>query len=132
MRAWMQKMKVGLRTWWENFPLGEAATLAFWNFALVAFLGGGAWMAKGIIEKQKGPECAEYYRVTDPRINAVLFLQLLEEEGMFDPDTDTIRDFAWVAERGELRFMVVLDTGIYSAVACYAEDQTIFKDLRAE
>jgi hypothetical protein len=125
-------MRSRLRSWWENFPLGEAATLAFWNFALIAFVGGAAWLAKGIIEKEKGPECAEYYRVTDPRINAVLFLERLQEEGLFDPKTDNIKDFAWVSEGGKLRFMVALDTGVYSAIACYTEDQAIFQDLRVE
>jgi len=126
------KMKTKMRNWWENFPLGEAATLAFWNFAIVAFIGGAALMAKGIIDKETAPQCAPYYRVTDPRVNAVLFLQRLQEEGLFNPDTDTIKDFAWVSEGGELRFMVALDTGIYSAVPCYTEDQAIFQDLRVE
>jgi len=125
-------MKSRVRNWWEKFPLGEAATLAFWNFALVAFIGGAAWMAKGIIEKETAPECAAYYRVSDPRVNAVLFLQRLEEEGLFNPDTDTIKDFAWVSAGGELRFMLALDTGVYSAVPCYTEDQAIFQDLREE
>ncbi len=125
-------MKNRMRNWWENFPLGEAATLAFWNFVLVGFIGGAAWMAKGIIEKETAPECAAYYRVTDPRVNAVLFLQRLQEEGLFNPDTDTIKDFAWVSEGGELRFMIALDTGVYSAVPCYTEDQAIFQDLRVD
>ena len=125
-------MKARMRKWWKSIPLGEAATLAFWNFALIAFLGGAAWMAKGIIEKEKGPECADSYRVTDPRINAVLFLQSLEEEGLFDPETDNLKDFAWVSEGGELRFMVALDSGVYSAVACYTEKEAIFKDVKVE
>jgi len=125
-------MKTRVRNWWENFPLGEAATLAFWNFALVAFIGGAAFLAKGIIEKEQAPECAASYRVSDPRVNAVLFLERLQEEGLFNPDTDTIEDFAWVSEGGELRFMVALDSGVYSAVPCYTVDQAIFQDLRVE
>ena len=125
-------MRAKLRNWWENFPLGEAVSLAFWNFAVVVFIAGAALMAKGIIDKESRLECAENYRVTDPRINAVLFLQKLQEEGMFDPETDTVKDFAWVSEGGELRFMVALDTGIYSAIACYMGDQAIFRDLRVE
>ena len=125
-------MKTRVQNWWEKFPLGEAATLAFWNFALIAFLGGAAWMAKGIIEKETTPTCAEYYRVTDPRLNAVLFLENLEKEGLFDPETDEIKDFAWVSDGGKLRFMVALDTGIYSATACYTEKEAIFQDLKVE
>ena len=125
-------MRARFRNWWENFPLGEAASLAFWNFALVAFLGGAAWMTKGIIEKTNGRECATTYRVSDPRVNAVMFLQQLQDEGLFNPETDTVKDFAWVSAGGELRFMVALDTGIYSAVACYTKDQAIFQDLRVE
>ena len=89
-------------------------------------------MAKGIIEQEQGAQCAEMYRVTDPRVNAVLFLQDLKQEGLFDPERDSIQDFAWVYDRGELRFMVALDTGVYSAVACYQEDGTSFEDLQIQ
>ncbi|TDI83662.1 MAG: hypothetical protein E2O74_06450 [Chloroflexi bacterium] len=116
--------------WWENHSVGETATLAFWNLALVAFIGGAAWTAKVVMENNQSPDCAETYRVTDPRLNAVLFLQDLEDLGLFDPDRDAIEDFAWVYESGQLRFMVALNSGRYTATACYADGKALFHDLQ--
>ncbi len=123
-------MRVRIWNWWENHSVGETATLAFWNLALVAFIGGAAWTAKVVMENNQGPDCAETYRVTDPRLNAVLFLQDLEDLGLFDPDRDAIEDFAWVYESGQLRFMVALNSGRYTATACYADGKALFHDLQ--
>jgi hypothetical protein len=123
-------MSARIRDWWREFPLGEAATLAFWNLALVAFLGGAIWIGKGFLENTPTRECAEIYRVTDPQLNAILFLDDLESEGLFDPEQDVIQDFAWVYEGGELRFMVALNSGVYSGVACYTEGEASFTDLQ--
>jgi hypothetical protein len=123
-------MSARVREWWKDFPLGEAATLAFWNLALVAFLGGAFWLATGVIEGNPASDCAEMYRVTDPQINAILFLEDLEHQGLFDPEQDVIQDFAWVYEAGELRFMVALDSGVYSGVACYTEGEANFTDVQ--
>ena len=123
-------MIVRIWNWWENHSLGETATLAFWNIALVVFIGGAAWTAKTVVENNQRPDCAETYRVTDPRLNAVLFLQDLEDLGLFDPDRDAIQDFAWVYESGQLRFMVTLNSGMYTATACYAEGNALFHDLQ--
>ncbi|MFQ5921511.1 MAG: hypothetical protein ACE5M4_01570 [Anaerolineales bacterium] len=125
-------MSERIQNWWENHSVSETATLAFWNLALVAFIGGAAWMAKGIIENNLGPDCAETYRVTDPRLNAVLFLQDLEEQGFFSPERDEIKDFAWVYESGQLRFMVALTTRMYTATACYADGKALFQDLQIQ
>ncbi len=123
-------MRVRIWNWWENHSVGETATLAFWNLALVAFIGGAAWTAKVVMENNQSPDCAETYRVTDPRLNAVLFLQDLEDLGLFDPDRDAIEDFAWVYESGQLRFMVALNSGRYTATACYADGKALFHDLQ--
>jgi len=104
----------------------------FWNLALVAFIGGAAWMAKGIIQNSMGPDCADTFRVTDPRLNAVLFLQDLEEQGLFNPEADAIEDFAWVYEGGQLRFMIATNTGMYTATACYADGKALFQDLQLQ
>jgi hypothetical protein len=125
-------MREIIQNWWANHSVGETATLAFWNLALVAFIGGAAWMAKGIINNYMGPDCAETFRVTDPRLNAVLFLQDLEEQGLFNPEADAIQDFAWVYEGGQLRFMVALDTGMYTATACYTDGKALFQDLQLQ
>jgi hypothetical protein len=125
-------MRASIQNWWENHSVGETATIAFWNIALIAFMGGAAWMTKGIIENNLGPECAETYRVTDPRLNAALFLHDLEEQGLFNPERDAIQDFAWVYEAGQLRFMVTLNTGMYTATACYADGKAIFQDLQVQ
>ncbi len=89
-------------------------------------------MAKGIIAGNADPKCAETYRVTDPRLNAVLFLQDLEEQGLFDPERDAIQDFAWILEGGQLRFMIALDSGRYTATACYADGKALFHDLQIQ
>ncbi len=125
-------MREKIQNWLENHSVTETATLVFWNLAIVAFLGGVAWMAKVVIENNLGPNCAETYRVTDPRLNAVLFLQDLEEHGLFDPERDAIQDFAWVYEAGQLRFMVALNTGMYTATACYADGKALFQDLQIQ
>jgi hypothetical protein len=72
-------MREVIQNWWANHSVGETATLAFWNLALVAFIGGAAWMAKGIIQNYTGPDCAETFRVTDPRLNAILFATRMEK-----------------------------------------------------
>ncbi|MFQ5943497.1 MAG: hypothetical protein ACE5JF_08090 [Anaerolineales bacterium] len=125
-------MRERFQIWWENHSASETATLVFWNLALVAFIGGAAWMAKGIIQNNLGPDCAETFRITDPRLNAVLFLQDLEQQGLFNPEKDAIQDFAWVYEAGQLRFMVALDTGMYTATACYADGKAMFQDLQVQ
>lgn len=125
-------MNADLQNRWQNLHLGETATLAFWNLALIGFLTGAVFLTKGIIDNNSGPSCADTYRVTDPRLNAVLFLQDLEEQGLFDPENDAIEDFAWVYEGGQLRFMVALDTGIYTAIACYTDGQALFQDLEVQ
>jgi len=125
-------MRERVQSWWEGHSVGQTASLVFWNLALVAFIGGAAWMAKGIIQNNLGPDCAETFRVTDPRLNAVLFLQDLQEQGLFNPEVDAIQDFAWVYEGGQLRFMVALDTGLYTATACYADGKALFQDLQVQ
>ncbi|MFV1857753.1 MAG: hypothetical protein ACC647_00175 [Anaerolineales bacterium] len=125
-------MRENIQNWWENHSATETATLVFWNLAIVAFIGGGAWMAKGVIENSLGPDCAETYRVTDPRLNAVLFLQDLEQQGLFNPARDAIQDFAWVYEDGQLRFMLAMSTGTYTATACYADGKALFQDLQIQ
>lgn len=118
-----------INNWWKEFPLGEAASLAFWNLALIAFLGGAIWLAGGLVKDASVDRCAEMYRVTDPQVNAILFLQNLEERGLFDPEHDVIQDFAWVYVGRELRFMVALDSGVYSGIACYREGKATFLDV---
>lgn len=125
-------MKARLQNWWQNFPLGEAASVLFWNLTIVAFIGGAVWMAHSIQQQQQISPCAELYRVTDPGVNVVLFLQDLEHQGLFDPKNDTVRDYAWVYDGGELRFMVALDSGVYSAVACYSDDGAHFQDMKLQ
>ncbi|MEE9216035.1 MAG: hypothetical protein V3U32_01240 [Anaerolineales bacterium] len=125
-------MKEKIQNWSADHSVSETATLVFWNLALVAFIGGAAWMAKGIIENNTGPDCAETFRVTDPRLNAILFLQDLEEQGLFNPEQDAIQDFAWVYDGGQLRFMVALNTGMYTATACYADGKALFQDLQMQ
>lgn len=120
------------QSWSENHSAGETASLVFWNLALVVFIGGAAWMAKGIIQNSQNPDCAETFRITDPRLNAILFLSDLQEQGLFNPDTDAIQDFAWVYDGGQLRFMISLDTGMYTAIACYSEGKALFQDVRLE
>ena len=122
-------MRASIRNLWENKSVTETATLAFWNLALIAFIGGAAWMARGVIANAIGPDCADTYRVTDPRLSAVLFLQNLQDQGHFDPEQDMVQDFAWVLESGQLRFMMTLNTGMYTATACYAEGKAMFQDL---
>ncbi len=123
-------MSEKIQNWWANHSVGETAVLAFWNLALIAFIGGAAWMAKGIIQNYKGPDCAETFRVADATLYAFLFLQDLEEQGLFDPEADAIQDFAWVSDGGQLRFMVALNTGMYTATACYTEGEALFLDLQ--
>ena len=118
--------------WSANHSASETATLAFWNIVLVAFIGGAGWMAKGVIQNNVGPDCAETFRVTDPRLNAVLFLQDLEEQGLFNPESDAIQDFAWVYDGGQLRFMIALNSGKYTATACYADGKALFQDLQLQ
>lgn len=125
-------MKEKIQNWSADHSVSETATLVFWNLALVAFIGGAAWMAKGIIENKTGPDCAETFRVTDPRLNAILFLQDLEEQGLFNPEQDAIQDFAWVYDGGQLRFMVALNTGMYTATTCYADGKALFQDLQMQ
>ena len=78
-------MREKFSNWSANHSASETATLAFWNIMLVVFIGGAGWMAKGIIQNNMGPDCAETFRVTDPRLNAILFLKDLEEQGLFNP-----------------------------------------------
>ncbi len=118
--------------WSANHSASETATLAFWNVMLVAFIGGAGWMAKGIIQNNMGPDCAETFRVTDPRLNAILFLEDLEEQGLFNPESDAIQDFAWVYDGGQLRFMIALNSGKYTATACYADGKALFQDLQLQ
>jgi len=118
--------------WSAKRSASETATLAFWNIVLVAFIGGAGWMAKGIIQNNMSPDCAETFRVTDPRLNAVLFLQDLEEQGLFNPESDAIQDFAWVYDGGQLRFMIALNSGMYTATACYADGKALFQDLQLQ
>ena len=125
-------MREKFQNWSANHSVSETATLAFWNILLVAFIGGAGWMAKGIIQNNAGPDCAETYRVTDPRLNAILLLQDLEEEGLFNPESDAIQDFAWVIEGGQLRFMIALNSGMYTATACYADGKALFQDLQLQ
>jgi hypothetical protein len=125
-------MNEKIQNWWESHSVGETATLVFWNLALVAFIGGAAWMAKGIIQNNIGPDCADTFRVTDPRLNAVLFLQDLEEQGLFNPEADAIEDFAWVYDGGQLRFMIATNTGMYTATACYTDGKALFQDLQLQ
>ena len=125
-------MKEKIQNWSADHSVSETATLVFWNLALVGFIGGAAWMAKGIIENNTGPDCAETFRVTDPRLNAILFLQDLEEQGLFNPEQDAVQDFAWVYDGGQLRFMVALNTGMYTATACYADGKALFQDLQMQ
>lgn len=125
-------MKARLKNWWTNFPFGEAAGLAFWNLTILAFLGGAVWMTRAAIDQRGASQCAEMYRVTDPGANTMLFLKDLEQQGLFDPDQDHVQDFAWVYDGGELRLMVALDTGVFSAVACYDQNGATFLDLKAQ
>ena len=125
-------MNEKIQNWWANHSAGETATLVFWNLALVVFIGGAAWMAKGIIQNYSGPDCADTFRVTDPRLNAVLFLQDLEEQGLFNPESDAIEDFAWVYDGGQLRFMIATNNGMYTATACYADGKAVFQDLQLQ
>ena len=125
-------MKEKFLNWSANHSVSETATLAFWNIVLVAFIGGAGWMAKGILQNNMGPDCAETFRVTDPRLNAVLFLQDLEEQGLFNPESDAIQDFAWVYDGGQLRFMIALNSGMYTATACYADGKALFQDLQLQ
>lgn len=125
-------MRARIQNWLEGTSVSETATLLFWNLALIAFIGGAAWMAKGIIAGNAGPICAETYRVTDPRLNAMLFLQDLEEQGLFDPERDAIQDFAWILEGGQLRFMIALNSSRYTATACYADGKALFHDLQIQ
>ena len=125
-------MRDKVQGWWENNSVGATATLVFWNLAVVAFIGGAAWMGKIVLENIQGPDCAETYRVTDPRLNAVLFLQDLQEQGLFNPERDAIQDFAWLYQGGQLRFMVTLNTGMYTATPCYAEGEALFQDLQIQ
>ncbi len=120
------------QNWSANHSASETATLAFWNIVLVAFIGGAGWMAKGIIQNNMGPDCAETFRVTDPRLNAILFLEDLEEQGLFNPESDAIQDFAWVYDGGQLRFMIALNSGMYTATACYADGKALFQDLQLQ
>ncbi len=125
-------MSENIPSWWENHSGSETASLVFWNLALVAFIGGAAWMAKGIIQNNMGPDCADTFRVADSRLNALLFLQDLEEQGLFNPEADVIEDFAWVYDGGQLRFMIATNTGMYTATTCYADGQAFFQDLQLE
>ena len=125
-------MREKFQNWSANHSASETATLAFWNIVLVVFIGGAGWMAKGIIQNNMGPDCAETFRVTDPRLNAILFLNDLEEQGLFNPESDAIQDFAWVYDSGQLRFMIALNSGMYTATACYADGKAIFQDLQLQ
>ncbi len=125
-------MREKFTNWSASHSASETATLAFWNIVLVVFLGGAGWMAKGIIQNNMVPDCAETFRITDPRLNAILFLSDLQEQGLFNPNTDAIEDFAWVYDGGQLPFMISLDTGMYTATACYSEGKALFQDVRLE
>jgi len=125
-------MREKFSNWSANHSASETATLAFWNIMLVVFIGGAGWMAKGIIQNNMGPDCAETFRVTDPRLNAILFLKDLEEQGLFNPESDAIQDFAWVYDGGQLRFMIALNSGMYTATACYADGKALFQDLQLQ
>ena len=125
-------MKEKFSNWSSNHSASETATLAFWNIMLVVFIGGAGWMAKGIIQNNMGPDCAETFRVTDPRLNAILFLKDLEEQGLFNPESDAIKDFAWVYDGGQLRFMIALNSGMYTATACYTDGKALFQDLQLQ
>ena len=125
-------MREKFQNWSASHSASETATLAFWNIVLVVFIGGAGWMAKGIIQNNMGPDCAETYRVTDPRLNAILFLEDLEEQGLFNPESDAIQDFAWVYDGGQLRFMIALNSGMYTATACYADGKALFQDLQLQ
>ena len=120
------------QNWSANRSTSETATLAFWNIVLVVFIGGAGWMGKGIIQSNMGPDCAETFRVTDPRLNAILFLEDLEQQGLFNPELDAIQDFAWVYDGGQLRFMIALNSGNYTAIACYADGKALFQDLQLQ
>ncbi len=125
-------MREKFQNWSASHSASETATLAFWNIVLVVFIGGAGWMAKGIIQNNMGPDCAESFRVTDPRLNAILFLEDLEEQGLFNPESDAIQDFAWVYDGGQLRFMIALNSGMYTATACYADGKALFQDLQLQ
>lgn len=125
-------MKARISNWWRSFPLGEAASLAFWNLTIVAFIGGAIWMARGVLTGQNQSQCAEMYRVTDPTTNAVLFLKDLEQQGLYDPKQDAVQDFAWVYDGGELRIMIALNSGVYSAMPCYRQEGATFLDLKVQ
>ncbi len=125
-------MREKLQNWSASHSASETATLAFWNIVLVVFIGGAGWMAKGIIQNNTGPDCAETFRVTDPRLNAILFLEDLEEQGLFNPESDAIQDFAWVYDGGQLRFMIALNSGMYTATACYTDGKALFQDLQMQ
>ena len=125
-------MRENFSNWSANHSASETVTLAFWNIMLVVFIGSAGWMAKGIIQNNVGPDCAETFRVTDPRLNAILFLEDLEEQGLFNPESDAIQDFAWVYDGGQLRFMIALNSGMYTATACYADGKALFQDLKLQ
>jgi hypothetical protein len=125
-------MREKLQNWSASHSASETATLAFWNIVLVVFIGGAGWMAKGVIQNNMGPDCAETFRVTDPRLNAILFLEDLEEQGLFNPESDAIQDFAWVYDGGQLRFMIALNSGMYTATACYTDGKALFQDLQLQ
>lgn len=125
-------MREKFSNWSANHSASETVTLAFWNIMLVVFIGSAGWMAKGIIQNNVGPDCADTFRVTDPRLNAILFLEDLEEQGLFNPESDAIQDFAWVYDGGQLRFMIALNSGMYTATACYSEGKALFQDLQLQ
>ena len=104
--------------------------LLFWNLLFIAFIAGAIWMGFGIIHGANSQACIEDFRVTDPQINALLFLRELQTQGLFDPTINNVEDFAWIYNGGELRIMVALDTGTYSGVACYTENSTSFQDIQ--
>ncbi len=124
-------MKTRLSNLLDRLSFGETAHLIFWNLIIVAFLAGTGYMASSLIRKTHTSGCIEDFRVTDPQINALLLLRELKEQGLFDPTTNSVEDFAWIYHGGELRIMVALDSGIYSALACYTEDSTSFLDIQA-
>ena len=124
-------MKTNIRKWWAGQPVIEMLPLLFWNLLFIAFIAGAVWMASGIIQGRNSQACIEDFRVTDPQINALLFLRELETQGLFDPAINSVEDFAWIYNGGELRIMVALDTAIYSGVACYTESATSFQDIQA-
>ena len=125
-------MREKFSNWSANHSASETVTLAFWNIMLVVFIGSAGWMAKGIIQNNVGPDCADTFRVTDPRLNAILFLEDLEEQGLFNPESDAIQDFAWVYDGGQLRFMIALNSGMYTATACYSDGKALFQDLQLQ